>query len=327
MLAAFYERQGAARDVLRVEEVPLPEPKDGEVRVRVRASGINPSDVKGRSGSTGRAMPFPRIIPHSDGAGEIDAVGRGVPRQRVGQRVWLWNAQWGRPSGTAAEYVTLPAAQAIVLHDGVGWAEAACLGIPAMTAWQAVRLAGAEPGRTLLVMGAAGSVGHYAVQIARSRGARVIGTVSSAAKAAHALAAGADHVIDRHTEDVATRVSNLTHGFGADAVLEVDVAANAKLLPGVLRPPGTAVVYGTGMPEVTIPGGWMLFSSVTLQFMLVYELSVPDRAAGLAGLQSMMKHETLRHAVGLTLPLTEIAAGHEAVEAGSVLGNVVLEIG
>ena len=122
MLAAFYERQGAARDVLRVEEVPLPEPKDGEVRVRVRASGINPSDVKGRSGSTGRAMPFPRIIPHSDGAGEIDAGRRrGVPRQRVGQRVWLWNAQWGRPSGTAAEYVTLPAAQAIVLHDGVGW--------------------------------------------------------------------------------------------------------------------------------------------------------------------------------------------------------------
>ncbi len=327
MLAAFYERQGAARDVLRVEEVPMPDPQDGEVRVRLRTSGINPSDVKGRSGSSGRPMPFSRIIPHSDGAGEIDAVGRGVPAQRIGQRVWLWNAQWRRPYGTAAEYVTVPAAQAIVLHDGVGWAEAACLGIPAMTAFQAVRLAGTEPGRTLLVMGAAGSVGHYAVQIARARGARVIGTVSSAAKAAHAMDAGADYVIDRHRENVTARISDLTHGFGADAVLEVDVAANAKLLPGVLRPPGTTVVYGTGMPEVTIPGGWMLFSSITLQFMLVYELSVPDRAAALAGLQSMLKHGTLKHAVGLTLPLAEIAAGHEAVESGSVIGNVVLEIG
>jgi NADPH2:quinone reductase len=326
MLAAFYERQGAARDVLRVEEVPTPEPQPGEVRVRVRTSGVNPSDVKGRSGSTGRAMPFARIIPHSDGAGEIDAVGAGVSDKRVGQRVWLWNGQWKRPWGTAAEYITLPADQAVPLHDGVDFAEAACLGIPAMTAWQAVRLAGAEPGRTLLVMGAAGAVGHYAVQFARARGARVIGTVSSETKAAHARDAGADYVIDRHQEDVMQRVSDLTHGFGADAVVEVDVAANAKLLPGVLRPPGTAVVYGTGMPEVTIPGGWMLFSSITLQFMLVYELSPADRAAALAGMQSMMKHKVLRHAVGLRLPLADIAVAHEVVETGGAIGSVVVDI-
>ena len=326
MLAAFYERQGAAREVLRVGEVATPEPLAGEVRVRLRSSGVNPSDVKSRSGSTRRPMPFPHIIPHSDGAGEIDAVGRGVPSTRIGERVWLWNGQWKRAWGTAAQYVTLPDAQAVRLHDGVDWAGAACLGIPAMTAWQAVRLAGAEPGRTLLVMGAAGAVGHYAVQIARARGARVIGTVSNEEKAAHARAAGADYVIDRHREDVAQRVSDLTRGFGADAVVEVDVAANAKLLPGVLRPPGIAVVYGTGQPEVTIPGGWMLFSSITMQFMLVYELTPADRAAALAGLQSMMKHGALQHAVGLRLPLTEIAAAHEAVEAGSVLGNVVLDI-
>ena len=209
-----------------------------------------------------------------------------------------------------------------------GWAgrKAACLGIPAMTAWQAVRLAGAEPGRTLLVMGGAGAVGHYAVQVAKARGARVIATASSAAKAAHARAAGADVTIDRHQEDVAERVAALTGGLGADAIVEVDVAANARLMPGVLRPPGTVVVYGTGMPEVTIPGGWMLFSSIQLQFMLVYELSVPDRAAALAGLQSMMKHGTLHHAVGLRLPLTEVAAAHEAVEQGALLGNVVLEL-
>ena len=326
MLAAFYERQGTARDVLRVEEVRTPEPMAGEVRVRLRTSGINPSDVKSRSGSTGRRMPFPHIIPHSDGAGEIDAVGPGVPSKRVGERVWLWNAQWKRAWGTAAQHVTLPTEQAVRLHDSVGLAEGACLGIPAMTAWQAVHLAGAAPGRTLLVMGAAGAVGHYAVQIARAHGARVIGTVSSAAKAAHARAAGADYVIDRCTDDVAQRVSELTQGFGADAVVEVDVAANARLLPGVLRPPGTTVVYGTGQPEVTIPGGWMLFSSITLQFMLVYELSHADRACALAGLKSMMKHGALQHTVAARFPLADIAAAHEAVESGAVMGNVVLDI-
>ena len=146
MLAAFYERQGAARDVLRVEELRTPEPMAGEVRVRMRTSGVNPSDVKSRSGSTGRAMPFPHIIPHSDGAGEIDAVGPGVPAKRMGERVWLWNAQWKRAWGTAAQYVTIPNEQAVRLHEGVDWAEGACLGIPAMTAWQAVHLARPAPG-------------------------------------------------------------------------------------------------------------------------------------------------------------------------------------
>jgi NADPH2:quinone reductase len=326
MLAAFYERQGPAREVLRVEEVPTPEPAAGEVRVRLRSSGVNPSDVKSRSGRLGRPMPFPTIIPHSDGAGEIDAVGAGVAASRIGQRVWIWNGQWKRPWGTAAHYICVPEAQAVRLHAGVDFAEAACLGIPAMTAWQAVRLAGAEPGRTLLIMGAAGSVGHYAVQIAKARGARVIGTVSSEEKAAHAQAAGADYVLNRHYEDLTRRVPELTQGFGADAVVEVDVAANAKLLPGVLRPPGTTVVYGTGQPEVTIPGGWMLFSSITLQFMLVYELLPADRAAALAGLQSMMKHGTLRHAVAQRFPLSACAEAHEAVERGDVMGNVVVDI-
>ena len=327
MLAAFYDRQGPAREVLRVGEQPTPSPGVGEVRVRVRASGVNPSDAKGRSGSTGRTMAFPRIVPHSDGAGEIDAVGPGVPAERVGERVWLWNAQWKRPFGTAAEYVVLPARQAVPLPDGVGWAEAACLGIPALTAWQAVRLAGAEPGLTLLVAGGAGAVGHYAVQIAKACGARVIATVSSAAKAAHAVAAGADATIDRHQEDLAERVAALTGGRGVDAVVEVDLAANARLLPGLLRPFGSLVVYGTGQPEMTIPGGWMLFSSIQLQFMLVYELNAADRSAALAGLQAMMEKGTLRHAVGLRLPLSDVAAAHEAVERGAVLGNVVLEIG
>ena len=325
MLAAFYDRQGPARDVLRVEELPTPTPGPGEVRVRLRSSGVNPSDVKSRGGS--RPMTSPRVVPHSDGAGEIDSVGAGVPHDRVGERVWLWNGQWKRPMGTAAEYICLPSAQAVPLPDAVDWAAGACLGIPALTAWQAVRLAGAEPGRVLLVAGGAGAVGHYAIQFARARGATVLTTISSDAKAAHARAAGASSAIDRHTEDVAERVRALTDGAGAHAVVEVDINANARLLPGVLRPFGRAVVYGVGGAEASIPGGWMLANSITLEFMLVYELSAADRAAALAALGVMLQENALQHAVGLRLKLQDIVAAHEAVEQGKVIGNVVLDIG
>lgn len=322
MLAASYERLGGARDVLGMSEMPTPEPGPGEVRVRLRCSGVNPSDVKSRGGVMGRAMPFPVIIPHSDGAGDIDAVGPGVDMARVGQRVWTWNAQWKRAFGTAAEYVTLPAAQAVQLPEGVGYAEGACFGIPALTAWQAVRLAGAEPGRTLLVAGGAGAVGHYAIQIARARGARVVTTVSGPEKAAMARDAGADEVIDRRAEDVAARVSA---AGGVDAVVEVDFTANAALVPGVLRPHGTAVVYGISGPA-TIPAPWMLMNSITVQFMLVYELPEADRTAAENGLRALLQTGALRHSVALRLPLSDIAAAHEAVESGKVTGNVVLDI-
>ncbi len=327
MRAAFYEQPGPARDVLHVAEVPTPEPGPGEVRVRVRCSGVNPSDVKSRSGANRRPMLAPRVIPHSDGAGVIDAVGPGVPAERAGERVWLWNAQWKRAFGTAAEYVALPAAQAVPMPAGLEDAAAACLGIPAMTAWQAVRMAGAEPGRTVLVAGGAGAVGHYAVQIARARGARVIATVSSPAKAEHARQAGAAETIDRRNEDIPARIATLTGGRGVDAVIEVDLAANAALLPGVLRPHGTAVVYGNSAPMPAVPAAWMLQNNIALLFTLVYELSPVDRAAALAGLQALLAEGRLQHAVALRFPLAEIVAAHEAVEQGRAIGNVVVDIG
>ena len=327
MLAALYDRQGPARDVLRLEEVPTPQPGPGEVRVRIHCSGVNPSDVKSRGGTIRRPVAFPRIIPHSDGAGDIDAVGPGVPAQRIGERVWLWNAQWKRPFGTAAAYITLPSEQAVSLPDDVDYAAGACLGIPAMTAWQVVRMAGAEPGRTLLIAGGAGSVGHYAIQIARARGARVITTISNAAKAQHARQAGASEVIDRHGDDIAAQIAAHTGGTGVDAVIEVDLAANAALLPGVLRPHGVAVVYGTGAPLANVPSGWMLQNNVSLLFTLVYDLTPADRAAAIAGLQAMLREGRLRHAVALRFPLSEIAVAHEAVEQGAAVGNVVVDVG
>ena len=235
MRAAFYSEQGPARDVLKVGDQPTPEPGPGEVRVKLRTSGVNPSDWKVRRGGYGRGLIAPLIIPHSDGAGEIDAVGPGA-RARVGERVWIWNGQWKRPYGTAAEYIVLPSVQAVHLPDGTGYAEGACLGIPALTAVHAIRSAQIEAGATVLIVGGAGAVAHYAIQLAKLRGARVVTTVSGDAKAAHARRAGADEIINYRTEDVAERVKALTGGRGVDVVIEMDLSGDANLYPSILRP-------------------------------------------------------------------------------------------
>ena len=324
MLAAFYEKNGAARDVLRVGEVPTPTPGPGEVRVRLETSGVNPSDVKSRAGA--RPLTGPMVIPHSDGAGVIDSVGAGVPEKRVGERVWIWNGQWKRPFGTAAQFIALPSEQAVLLPAHVDAGAGACLGIPALTAWQAVRLAGAEPGRTLLIQAGAGAVGHYAVQVAKARGAAVITTISGDAKAEHARRAGADHVIDRKTEDVAARVAEFTGGRGVDAVVEMDLAVNGAMLPRLLRPHGVCVVYGTGAGTVTIPAPWLLGNNINLRFMIVYELTREDRESALAGVAALEAAGKLQHSVGRRLPLSEVVQAHELVEQAAVLGNVVLDI-
>jgi len=323
MRAAWYERTGAARDVLTVGEMPTPAPAPGEVLVRLATSGVNPSDWKTRSGN--RPMAGPRVIPHSDGAGTIEAVGEGVDRARIGQRVWIWNGQWRRPFGTAAEYIALPAAQAVRLPDGTGFEAAACLGIPALTAWRAVQTDGGVRGHSVLVAGGAGAVGHYAIQMAKLLGAaQVIATVSSAAKAEHARAAGADAVVDYRTEDVAARVRELTGGRGVDRVVEVDLAANAALLPQVIARDGICACYGSGKPEMSLAFGPMIMSGAAIRFFIVYELSDAARAEGVAQLTAWLEAGALKHGIGAVMPLSDIVAAHEAVERGAVTGNVVL---
>src|SRR5258706_322925 len=206
MRAAVYDHTGPAAEVLSLTELPTPTPGPHEVRVKMEWSGVNPSDVKTRSGVRSKTLPFPRIVPHSDGAGVIDLVGEGVDHARIGERVWLWNAAWNRPNGTAADYVVLPAPQAVRLPDGIDLAAGACLGIPALTAYHAVTVDGGVSGKSVLVAGGAGAVGHYAVQIARLQGAgRILASVSSAEKAALAPAAGADLAVDYPTEDLVER--------------------------------------------------------------------------------------------------------------------------
>ena len=325
MRAAFYERNGPARDVLKLGEVDQPKPGPGEVRVKLKTSGVNPSDVKSREGRT-RKIAFPRVIPHSDGAGDIDLVGDGVPASRIGERVWLWNGQWKRPFGTCAEYIVLPSALAVKMPAATSYEAGACLGIPAMTAYHAVATADANAASTILVSGGAGGVGHYAIQFAKARGAVVIATVSSEPKAKLARAAGADHTIDYKREDVGAQVKDLTDGAGVDAVIEMDIAANAKLYPAILHARSTVVVYGTGSPEATIPSQFLLTSSIAIKYIFVYELTPEERAAAVAAINRMLESNTLINNVALTVPLQDIVAAHEAVEQGKAMGNVVVTI-
>ena len=321
MRAAWYETNGSARDVLRVGEIETPHAGPGEVRVKLAASGVNPSDVKSRQGLT-RKIAWPRLVPQSDGAGVIDEVGAGVPVSRVGDRVWVWNGQWKRPFGTAAEYIALPAAQAVKLPDRTSFTEGACLGIPAMTAWHAVALAALGRGSRVLVSGGAGAVGQYAIQFAKQRGAVVLTTISSPEKAAAAREAGADHTIDYRREDVGAEVKKIAPG-GVDAIIEMDLAANAGLIPSVLRPKGSVIVYGT-TPEATLPAAFCLTNSIRIQFFLVYDLDDTERAATVAAIGEGLAAGTLQNRVARpTFALADIAAAHEAVEKGS-LGNVVV---
>jgi NADPH:quinone reductase len=311
--------------VLAIGELPTPMPAPGEVRVKLVASGVNPSDVKSRRG---RPLDSERIVPHSDGAGVIDAVGAGVPASRIGEHVWIWNGQWQRPMGTAAEYIVVPQAQAVKLPDTTDFAAGACLGIPAMTAFQAIHLLGDISGKTVLVIGASSAVGHYAAQMAAIAGAKVIGTVGSLAKARHAVEAGVAVTIDYKSEPVAQRISELTSGRGVDAIVDMDFSSTIKLLAdGALAPHGMLACYGSNAyTDIAVPFRALLFNSFSLRFFLVYDLSPADRRAALDGLTTLLAGDRLRHTIGARYKLDDIALAHEAVEGGKLIGNVVVEL-
>jgi NADPH2:quinone reductase len=288
---------------------------------------VNPSDVKSRAGARTKTLPFTSIVPHSDGSGVIDEVGAGVPPGRVGERVWVWNSAWGRPFGTAAEYIALPADQAVPLPDAVELAAGACLGIPALTAHYAVSIDGGVAGKSVLVAGGAGAVGHYAIQIARRLGARqILSTVSGTQKAALAKAAGADITLNYKTEDVDAKVREATAGQGVDRIIEVDFGTNMELDLKLLKPDGDIVVYGSNASEVVVPFVPMILKNVRLRFFIVYNLSRDDRRNAVASLTSMLATSSLTHNIAARLPLEKIADAHELVEQGRSVGNVVLEI-
>lgn len=327
MQAAFYERTGPAHEVLQLAELPDPQPGPGELRVRLRWSGVNPSDVKSRAGLRSRVLAFPRIVPHSDGMGVVDAVGAGVPAARIGERVWVWNAAWGRAFGTAAQYVVLPQAQAVPLPANVADEAGACLGIPALTALHAVLTAGGVAGQRVLVAGGAGAVGHYALQFARLLGARqLLATASTPQKAAIARDAGAEVVVDYRQTDAAAQLREATGGEGADRIVELDIAANAALDLELLRPGGALIVYGSGQPSFELPFFPMIGKNVNLHAFIVYNLPPADRQRATGALTAWLARGLVAHAIAERLPLAQIAQAHELVSEGRAVGNVVLAL-
>jgi len=324
MRAAWYERNGAAAEVLRFGEQPVPMPGPGEVRVRVMFSGVNPSDVKARAGS--RAVREGIVIPHSDGAGVVDVAGQGVDPARIGERVWIWNAQHKRPHGTAAEYVVLPSRQAVSLPDSTSFEAGACLGIPAMTAYRAVDLAEVGSGQSVLVIGGASAVGFYALQMARARAARVITTVGSQEKAAFLHHAGFQDTVLYKQESVTERVLALTEGAGVNAIIDMDFSSSSSLVDeGVLAAHGNFISFGSNFrgPVPVNYGAW-LPRSLTLKFFLIYELTPAQRLSTVSGLQALLRQGRLNHHIGHRYPLWDIVAAHVAVERGA-LGNVVVD--
>ena len=325
MRAVWYDRQGPAAEVLTLGSLPDPAPGHGEALVRLEASGVNPSDVRTRAGLQG-PMDYPRIVPNSDGAGIVLAVGPGVSPAWVGKRVWLYNGQRnGRAIGTAAELIALDADLLSELPDRVSFAEGATLGIPCMTAHRGVFVAGPVQGRTLLVTGGAGAVGNYAVQLATWAGARVIATVSSDEKADKARAAGAAATINYHRQDVAAEVTRLTDGLGVDHVVEVEFGGNlATTLPSV-RANGSIAVYGTAaerMPRVAM--GDLMRRNLTLH--TIYLPGVPHEARRRAqrDITEWVGSGTRLLSVAGTWPLAETAAAHAALEQGGKRGTIVV---
>jgi NADPH:quinone reductase-like Zn-dependent oxidoreductase len=270
-------------------------------------------------------MAYPWIVPHSDGAGTVDVVGPGAPAELVGQRVWVFEAQWQRPGGTAASATVVPARCVAPLPERASFEEGACLGIPAMTAHRCVNAGGPVTGKTVLVSGGTGRVGAYAVQLAKQAGALVIATVGSAEKAALAGKLGADHVVNYRRDDLAERVAEATGNRGVDVIVEAEFGSNLATDVALLAPHGTIATYASmGEPKPACPVYALMLKNATLCFVLVYDMPEAAKQQAIADVNGLLEAGRLQHQIGLVVPLDRIVEAHEAVEHG-VQGCAVVQ--
>jgi NADPH2:quinone reductase len=327
MRAAWFTEFGAAKDVLRVSELDRPQPGPGQVLVRLRTSGVNPSDVKKRAGSFPELLDQGPVIPNSDGAGVIEAVGAGVTDRRPGERVWIYQAQYARRFGTAAEYVAIDSVRAPNLSDKVGFEVGACLGIPAMTAHRCVFAEGSVDGLTVLVTGGAGRVGYYAIQWASQAGARVIATASNEADAATCIGIGATAVVNHRDAGLPAAILAAANGRAIDRVIDVEFGANLKTSVEVLRVGGTIATYAsTLVPRPEMPFFQMMYKDLTVRFVIVYAMPESAKQLAITDIDAALNDARLQHRIGKVLPLERIAESNEVVERGSTKGCVVLAI-
>jgi NADPH2:quinone reductase len=324
MKAAWYEKQGPARDVLVVGEMETPMPGEGEVRIRIEASGINPGDVRKRQDAFGVGMPFPRIVPHSDGAGTVDAVGAGVPDSWIGQRVWCYGAQTYRPFGTAAEYTVVPLRQAVRLPAAASMEQGACLGIPGITAYRAVQVAGDLAGKTVLVQGGAGAVGVCAVQLAHRAGARVIATCRAKRSMDLAAENGADHVL--LMDDDLVRSVQAIAADGVDHIVEVAFGENVALDLQLLALGGSIAAYATHAATPQIPFWELLFKNVSIHLVGSDDVPAETKVDAAHALNRAIENGWAGMRIAGRFALDDIALAHERMERGAPDGRIVLEM-
>jgi NADPH:quinone reductase-like Zn-dependent oxidoreductase len=327
MRAAWFESFGPAKKVIVVGEQPRPQPGQGEVLVRLRTSGVNPSDVKKRAGSFPALLDQGLVIPNSDGAGVIEAVGDGVEKSRIGERVWVYQAQYGRRFGTAAGYVALDASRAVRLPDNTGFEVGACLGIPVMTAHRCVFADGPVDRQVVLVTGGAGRVGYYAVQWAKAAGATVIASTSNSSDEAVCKSVGADQVFNHREPGWSERVKALNGGKPVDRVIDVEFGANLPEVIQCIRVGGTIATYSsTQVSEPKLPFFKMMYLDLTLRLVIVYAMPEPAKKRAIDDITRFLAEEKLRHRVAHVLPLGELARANELIEQGHAGGCVVVDV-
>jgi NADPH:quinone reductase len=325
MLAGFYDQFGTAKDVLKFDSVETPRPQKGQVKVQIYASGVNPSDYKMRMGSRPLVGPFQ--IPGSDGAGIIVEVGEDISPSRIGQRVWLFNAAYYRQFGTSAQYTVVEDWMAQPLSENLDFYQGACLGIPVMTAYRCLFSDGSIKNKVIYVVGGAGVVGNYAIQLAKWGGAKVITSVSSSDKYQIAKAAGADEVINYRTSDVIQEINRLTNNQGVDRVIEVDFGDNLHSTASILKNGGISVMYAfASQPQLPIPVMSFMAKNITLKFTLVYSISESEREEVLSGIRDWLSQVKPIFNIAQTFGLQDIILAHELVESGDKIGHVLLKI-
>ena len=325
MKAIYFESTGAATDVLIFGERDIPAVRPGEVLVRLHASGVNPSDVKKRAGFQAPGFEDGFVIPHSDGAGIIDAVGDGVSEQRIGERVWVYQAQFGRHMGTAAEYIVVPTERASHLPSEASYEIGACLGIPVMTAHRCVNLQAGVKGQNVLVTGASGRVGYYAVQWAKLAGANVIGTAGNSERLEIAKDSGADLVLDYKLDSVVEAVMDFTDGAGVDRIIDVEFGNNVNDSAKMLKVGGVIASYSSSqMPEPVIPFYPLMFKNIALRTVLVYNMPETAKKAAMDDISDALENQQLKHRIAKQYSLEDTAKAHQAIEFGAADGCVVV---
>ena len=327
MKAAWYNKFGLAEDVLECGDYPTPEPATGEVKVRLYTSGVNPSDTKKRLGANPALLDDGPVIPNSDGAGEIVALGASVDNRKIGERVWLYNAQYGRQEGTSAEYVCVPSKQAVWMPDNASYEIGAMMGIPAMTAHRCVCADGNLDGQILLITGGSGRVGYYAIQWAKYFGATVIATASSPESMEYCKKAGSDFVIGHPSDETATEILDFTNGEKVDRVVEGDFGINLLPVLGVLKTSGTIATYSS-MTDMnpTIPFVRMMFMDITIKMVLVYAMPWEAKQEAIKDITTILSDGEFDHRVAATFPLEKSAKAHEEIEKSNNYGSVIISI-